>query len=141
MKHVNISTYEPRKGSPMSGRSMTQLAGYVPSEKRAADLLMAGLIRQAVADEYYDSQFEYAGMEDVPPIPPLSRAFPQDLADVYQLAAEYRERSRIINERIQMAVERGQPLKVPSTVSTGEGVQPQAGQGAAPPGGEAPPEV
>ena len=102
-QHTTITTYKPSKGVQMDPKSKTQLAGYVPSEKRVADLLMAGLIRSAAADTWYDSQFDFSNIDDFPEIPPLPRAFASDLADVSMLAKEYKLRSAVINDRIQTA--------------------------------------
>lgn len=111
MKALTISTYKPRQGAKMDPKSRTQLAGYVPSEKRVTDLLNAGLIRQAAADTWYDSQFDFSDLENLPDIPPIPRHAPQDLAEVSMLAKHYQERSRIINERLRIASEKGKLKK------------------------------
>lgn len=136
-KFVTLADYKPSKGAPFKGRSQTQLAGYVPSEKRASDLLMAGLIRQAHADSWYDSQFDYKDVDELPPVPPIPRAFPSSIEEVSMVARELKERTKIINDRVRLAAEKGQRL--PSGGLPSGGVQPSAGQGVAPPGGEAPP--
>lgn len=107
MIHIQKSAYKHSRGVKMPSLSKVQLSGYVPDEKRVADLLHAGLLRSAVADEYYDTLFDFAGIQDLPAIPPLPRAFPSTLAEVSEVAREFKERSLALNERLAKAVAEG----------------------------------
>lgn len=110
-KLITLANYKSSPGVKMASRSMVKLAGYVPSEKRVTDLLHAGLIRQAAADTWYDSQFDFSDLENLPPILPIPRHVPQDIAEVSILAKHFQARSESINERIRLAAEQGKLKK------------------------------
>lgn len=80
-------------------KTKRELVGYVPTEKRIAALLAAGLQTSMVRDmKFYDSTSEdVEGIE----LPPLPRHVPSDLAEVSTLAREYAARRAFIEERIR----------------------------------------
>lgn len=81
-----------------------ELVGYVPQEKRIAALLAAGLRTAAYRDlEFYDIvDDEISSVE--PPL--LPRHIPSDLAEVSEIAREYRKKRMEIEERVRQAIER-----------------------------------
>lgn len=111
--------------------------GYVPSHKRIAALISAGLSLQVTRDELWDYfKDDESMLKEFPDLPPLKRHLDADLADLSQMARVYAHRRREIEVKVR---ERQLALKVPPAGLPGGGVQPSAGQGEAPQGGEAPP--
>lgn len=135
MATLTIANYKPRKGAVSKLRSMTQLSGYVPDEVRIKSLLSAGLIKAAAADEYYDGQFDYDGL-DVPPVPPLPRGFPSGFLEIAEAAEVLRARSEVINERVRIAAEAGKLKKRPFKPANNEAPPPEVNPDEAPPGDE-----
>lgn len=82
-------------------KTKRELVGYVPTEKRIAALLAAGLQTAMVRDmKLYDSTSEDVEGIDLPPLP---RHVPADLAEVSTLAREYAARRGLIEERIRLS--------------------------------------
>lgn len=77
--------------------------GYVPSHKRMASLISAGLSLQVTRDELWDfvSKQDPDIVKDLPPVPPLRRHLDADLADLSQTARTYQHRRRLIEERVR----------------------------------------
>lgn len=107
MMKYNVKTYNEAKGkddefyagNPASKLpNKRELVGYVPMERRVTALMAAGLRTAAVRDqEFFDTINDD---ESIPPIPPLPRHIPADLADVSDLAREYMARRREIEARV-----------------------------------------
>ncbi|AXH77755.1 MAG: hypothetical protein [Microviridae sp.] len=117
--------------------------GYVPTHKRIAQLISAGLNLQVARDELWDVISDNEALfKDLPAMPPLRRHLDADLADLSQMSREYAARKRVVEERLREHVlERRAVAKVTADAQASGVVQPSAGQGAAPQGGEAPPQV
>lgn len=87
-----------------NARSKTELLGYIPLEKRIAQLQVAGLRTMLARDSLYD---ELASGRDAQIKPPLlPRHFEADMADVSELYRFYKERRRDIEDRIKDEVKR-----------------------------------
>ena len=83
MKNITLGNYKARKGNVKSKLpTRRELTGYVPMERRIADLKAAGIRTAAVRDQrYYDEIAEGIDFTDVE-IPPMPRHIPADLAAV-----------------------------------------------------------
>lgn len=106
MEKMNVALYHEMKkdrefysGNPASKLpNKRELVGYVPMERRVTSLMTAGLRTAAVRDqEYFDTINDD---QSIPPMPPLPRHIPADLAEVSDLAREYMGRRREIEARV-----------------------------------------
>jgi len=111
--------------------------GYVPSHKRIAQLISAGLNLQVTRDELWDlvKDSEKDMMADLPEMPPLRRHLDADLADLSQISRVYAQRRRLIEERLQEKRLAAIAAKVTADAQASAVVQPSAGAGVAPAGG------
>ena len=110
------------RGNPASKlANKRELVGYVPMEKRVTSLMAAGLRTAAVRDQEYFDTINDDG--NIPPIPPLPRHMPADLADVSDLAREYMARRREIEARVVEARQKAaeKPQEGPQGPSNAEG--------------------
>lgn len=107
--------------------------GYVPSHKRIAQLISAGLNLQVTRDELWDViSKDESLIEDLPAMPPLRRHLDADLADLSQISRIYAERKRTIEERVREKYLA--KLAAADAQAAAKAVQPSAGAGE-PPGG------
>lgn len=102
MKNITVGNYKAHKGNPKSKLpTRRELTGYVPMERRIADLKAAGIRTAAVRDQrYYDEIADGVDIEDLV-IPPMPRHIPADLAEVSDLARYYNERQKIIEQKVR----------------------------------------
>jgi len=102
MRFQNITTqdYEVRKGNPKSDLpNKRELIGYMPLEKRIAELKAAGLRTAYDRDaKFYDYIKGEEGGDFVPPLP---RHIPADLSEVADLYHYYQDRKRELEERLR----------------------------------------
>lgn len=99
MRIITQANYKSTRGEKPRGKSLTQLAEYVPLQKMLANLTIAGLNaanRQAL--EYYDSN---RGPDDVD-IPLLPRHINPDITEVSMVASHFAEQKMIIEERVRL---------------------------------------
>jgi len=124
-KNVTTQEYERRKGNPKSDLpNKRELIGYMPLEKRIAELKAAGLRTAYHRDrKFYDY---LRGEEDGEFIPPLPRHMPADLAEVADLYHEYQARRREIEARLNVTLEERRRA----------GGKPRPPEGGTPDGGE-----
>ena len=129
MDKINVVLYYEKKKDPefYSGNPASklpnkrELVGYVPMERRVTALMAAGLRTAAVRDEeFFDSINDD---ETIPPMPPLPRHMPADLAEVSDLAREYMARRREIEARVVEARQKAaeKPQEGPQGPSNAEG--------------------
>jgi len=111
MMNITTAEYTPRKGNaPSKKPNRRELTGYVPMERRIADLKAAGIRTAAVRDQrYYDEMKEGFDIDSVD-IPPMPRHIPADLAEVSDLARFYKERQRIIEQKVRELNEKRREL-------------------------------
>lgn len=134
--NLNVKTYRAYreenglgKGNPKSKLpTKRELVGYVPMEKRVTALMAAGIRTASERDEQF---FDTINSEGIPPMPPLPRHMPADLAEVSDLAREYQERRRIIEARLEEARQK---------LQEGSGVTPKDDSGGTPPAQAAQPQ-
>lgn len=129
MEKMNVAFYHEMKKDPefYSGNPASklpnkrELVGYVPMERRVTALMAAGLRTAAVRDqEFFDSINDD---ETIPPMPPLPRHMPADLAEVSDLAREYMGRRSEIEARVVEVRRRAaeKPQEGPQGPSDAEG--------------------
>lgn len=129
MMHLTKKSYKPRKGLPAQGRSMVQLSGYIPDEKRVTELIKTGMLRAAYRDDAYEMMHEL-DVDNLPEIPPIPRAFGvSTLADLSLLTEKFKERAAVINERLAMAAEAGKLKKKVAPNPSAEQEAPLDGSG------------
>lgn len=119
-KLVTTRDYQPRAGNPKSNKpSKRELIGYMPLEKRLAELKAAGL-RTA-----YDRDLKYfdlvKGETEIEFMPPLPRHIPADLSDVSDLYHVYHERRQELEKKLQEAK---QKARTPSSAVGASGDTP-----------------
>lgn len=111
-----------------TGKSKTELLGYVSLEMRIAQLQVAGLRTKLARDELYDSLID---REDLPNPPILPRHFQADMADVAEYNRYYQARRAEINDKIRVALEERKRPRPGAAVGSPEALQ---ASGAEPPG-------
>jgi len=84
-------------------RDRCERLGYVPSHKRIAAIMAAGLQLQVTRDELWDivANSEDEVLRDIGASPVVRRHLDMDLADLAQINKEYAYKRSLINDRIQ----------------------------------------
>jgi len=134
MKNITLGNYKAHKGNVKSKLpTRRELTGYVPMERRVADLKAAGIRTAAVRDQrYFDEIAAEVDWKDIE-IPPMPRHIPADLAEVSDLARYYNERQKIIEQKVREINERRREL---ARDATGPSAPPEPpGKGAVEPEG------
>ena len=109
--NVTLASYGNYNGNSKSKLpTRRELTGYVPMERRIADLKAAGIRTAAVRDQrYFDEIAAEVDWNDLE-IPPMPRHIPADLAEVSDLARYYSERQKIIEEKVREINEKRREL-------------------------------
>lgn len=111
MKNITLGNYKAHKGNAKSKLpTRRELTGYVPMERRIADLKAAGIRTAMVRDQrYFDEIAAEVDWNDLE-IPPMPRHIPADLAEVSDLARYYSERQKIIEQKVREINEKRREL-------------------------------
>lgn len=111
MRNITLGNYKAHKGNPKSKlATRRELTGYVPMERRIADLKSAGIRTAAVRDQrYFDEIKNGVKIEEID-IPPMPRHIPADLAEVSDLARYYNWRQKIIEQKVREINEKRREL-------------------------------
>lgn len=112
--------------------------GYVPSHKRIAALISAGLALQSTRDQLFDivTKDSSGVFDDMPPLPPIRRHLDIDLADLSQHARIYAARRRDIEMRMRQVKPGPSPAAGLGAGASGPASSPPGGTGGAPEGAE-----
>jgi len=133
MKTVNVMQYVSKRGEIQKGKTLTQLAEYVPLGKMLANLTIAGLnasARQAM--EFYDT-FRSEGDVEIPLLP---RHISPDIVDVLNASKFFAQQKQLIEDRVKAAMsKRVEELRLAQQAKQGTSrvSDPEPGAGRSPP--------
>lgn len=113
-------------------KSKTELLGYVPLNKRIAQLQISGIRTMLARDALYD---DLVGKDDDIPVPVLPRHLQADMAEASEAYRYYKARRKELEAKLRqtMVKPQAEPEVVPPSGGAGGAAESRQGAGTPPP--------